>query len=520
MLEQQQEGDRTPVAETKQVKKAVLTLVEVTSPDIKDLDSILEGSERVITAASISEGEIDEMIEKRKELLEKLQNVDVIRGQRLRRVENYNPLIDLTSADYERLASEKIVDAAGAERLKKLDEVIAKLDSLEYSTADSVAELERLTQLRSLFQKKLDSQIEKRQQEIAERREAVKSKLLDHYARKIEAMEGAIAEIEANPRVIGKFNAIAEQERRELEEEIEKLLLSTSQFTQALSTRHAKAFERLGEITGNEGIVQDLLKALKEEYGRKRQNTIDGVRSCLIKSVIEAEGEQQLKKPKEVVPWEVHSSTIPYTEAMNSLRYRGNREALKAAADDGNEQAERRLKECEQILNENRALSELFGRQRIKDRKTGKKCLGAFWALFETRRENDKNGTTEARKRERKEAAKREAKARKTVADILKRGGFAVNMPIVKLIGGKQRVVGKKEGAIRLEKTKSKKGNEHWMVAEISGGENVLDVGSTSPLNMSSFPSWLRGSAKDLFIMHGEDFDELLVYESEEQESP
>lgn len=493
-----------------------MTLVKNTLPDIEDLDSILEESERVIAAASLSEKCIDEMVEKRQELLERLQNVNVIRGQCLSRVENYNPLRDLTSADYERLVSEEIVDTACAERLKKLDGVITRLESLDHPTDDAIAELERLTQLRICFHEKLESQIGKRQQEILERRAEVKSKVLEHYAKRTGVLEGVIAEIEANPRVVERFNAIAERERKALEEEIEKLLVSTSQFTQSLSTRHAKIFERLGEITGNESIVQDLLKALMEEHGRKQQSVFDRVRNRLIESVIEGEGERQLQKPKEVVPWAVRSTTIPYIEAMNSLRYRGNREALKAVADAGNEQAKRLLEQCEQILNENKVLRKLVGRKCTTDRKTGKKYLGAFWTAFETRKENDKNGITEARKKKRKETAKREAEVQKVTTEIIKRGGFVVTVPVVRQIRGKQQVVGKKEGVVRLEKTRSKKGNEHWTVAEISGVTNGLQVGSTSPLNMSSFPSWLRESARNKFIMHGEDFDELLVYESEE----
>jgi len=41
-----------------------------------------------------------------------------------------------------------------------------------------------------------------------------------------------------------------------------------------------------------------------------------------------------------------------------------------------------------------------------------------------------------------------------------------VEVPIIKQIKGKQQVVGKEKGAVRLEKAKSKKGNDYWKVVE------------------------------------------------------
>jgi len=518
-MPEKQEGYNPPVAET-EVEETELKPEQVTLPDIKDLDSLLEESEKVATVASLSEKEIDELVEKRQESLERLQNVDAIREQRLQRTEKFNPLKDLIPADYDRLVQEGMIDTDYAKRLKKLDAVIAKLESLDYPTADAVAELERLTQVRNSFRERIESQIEEKQQELSERRENIKNKVLEHYEKRAEELEEIIAEIESNPRVIERLHAMAEQERKEFEEKIEqerkKLLVEAARFIQSLSVRHANAFNRLGEITGNEKIAEDLLKALEEEDKRKQRSIFDKVRNSIIESIIDGEGKQQLKEPKEIVPWEVRSTSIPYIDAMDTLRYSGTTEALQVAADAGNEQAKHLLEQREKILGENEVLRKLVGRKWITDRKTGKKYLGAFWSAFETRKENDKNGITEKRKKEREEAARREAEFQKAAAEIIKRGGFVVEVPIFKQIKGKRQVIGKEKGVVRLEKAKSKKGNEYWKVVETFGATNGLDVGDASPLNMRSFPQWFRDSARIHFTLNGENFVERLGYETKE----
>jgi len=60
-------------------------------PGIDEIDKVLEESGRVITAEAL-EKNVSEAINKRQEILERLQEIDLIREQRLRKVENYNPL--------------------------------------------------------------------------------------------------------------------------------------------------------------------------------------------------------------------------------------------------------------------------------------------------------------------------------------------------------------------------------------------------------------------------------------------
>lgn len=504
--------------ETKEGNGAKLTLVKGSLPNIEDLDSILEESEKVIENASVSMEQIDEMVGKRGEMLEQLYSLESTHERRLQRVADFDPLKDLNPGDYNRLVSVGIVDSASAEKLQKLEEVISRLSELEQPTSDVRSELKRLKELRKSFRKQLKVQIGGKKQEICERRERVRCKLSAHYSKRVTALLDSIEEIEANPRVLDRLWVLEKEERQKLEEESRQFIELMNESTQSLSIRHAKAFERLSEVTGSESIAQDLLKSLLKDYGQRQNAYFDGVRGRLITSVIDGEGRGQLKGPKEVAPWIERTDEVPYVETMNSLRYRGNRERLRSMAQAGDEQAAQLLKACKQLANENAVLRKLVGRKHVTDHKTGKKGLGSFWAAFETRRQNDKSGVTEARKKQRREAAKLEAKARKAVAEIIKGGGFAVDVPVYRKIRGRQQSVGASEGAVRLERAKSKKGNDLWQVAEVAGAAEVLAVGTTSTLNMSSFPSWVRDSAKDKFIMHGEDFVELLVYESEDQE--
>ncbi len=79
---------------------------------------------------------------------------------------------------------------------------------------------------------------------------------------------------------------------------------------------------------------------------------------------------------------------------------------------------------------------------------------------------------------------------------IIERGGSIVKVPIIEKVRGKNIVVGKEKGIVRLEKAMSKKGNEYWKVVEVYGATNGLKVGDNSPLDMRSFPVWLRESVQ------------------------
>ncbi|MFN7088409.1 MAG: hypothetical protein ACK4NX_01090, partial [Candidatus Paceibacteria bacterium] len=461
----------------------------------------------------------------------------------------------------ERLVQEGMIDAENdiidekgevlmlsAKKFIELDKGIAKLESLDYPTADAIAMLEQLSAVRNVYRERLESQIAERQQEIAARREEIKNKVLEHYAERTAELERTIAEIESNPRVIERLQMMAEKEMKEwfarrerekqeaaarIERERNAIIQEATRCIQSLGARQSNAFKRLVELTGNEKIVDELLQALGEAGVRKQQRVFDKVRSHLINAIIDGEGEKQLKDPKEIVPWKVGPTSIPYRDAIDFLRFHETEKALQAAAEAGNERAKKLLEQREQIIRGHEVIRRLVGPQWITDRRTNERRMGAFWAAFETRERNDKEGITAARKRERQEAAKREAALQKSIEEIIARGGFVVEVPIVRVIGGKKVIVGEARVAIRLEKRRSperivggkkKGGNEYWVVVEVVGVPEEItrtwakgySVGDTSTLNMRHFDIHIREAARSYFAMHGEDFVERIMYEGKE----
>lgn len=530
-MRNQQEGYYPPVIEIQMKEKGeaieISEAKEAKMTSIEDLDALLSESENIATVALMSEKEIDKMIERRQEALNRLQNVELIRESRLQKVENFNPLGDLNPSDYERLIQEGIIDASYAKRLQKIDEVIAKFETLEYPSADVKAQLEKLSEIRNSFREKLEDQIAERQQELTARREEVKNKVLEHYAKRAKELEKTIIEIESNPRIVEQLQAMAKKEmhadfakrevekkafKAKIEQERKAIIQEATRYIQSLSARHNNAFKRLGKLLENEKIEEELLTVLNEGDAKKQQSTFDRARSKLINAIIDGEGEKQLKEPKEIVPWKIGPTTIQYKEAIYFLRFHETEKALQIAADAGDQQAQKLFEQRKQIINGNEIIRQLVGPQWVTDRKTNKKKMGAFWAAFEIRKKNDKEGLTEARKKEREEAAKREVESRKSIKEIVERGGFVVEVPVIQEVRGKKVIIGKEKAAVRLEKNKSNKGNEYWKVVEIFGSAtNGLKIGDASPLNMRSFPQWLRDSAKSHFLMKGDDFVEKLV---------
>ena len=473
---------------------------EITFPDLAELDSTLKEANEIADNASLSEKEIDEMAEKYKNTAERIKDIDLIQEERLRRVENYNPLKDLTPADYTRLVQEGIINSEYADRLQTIDSIINKLESLESPTTDAMAELEKLANVRNEIREKIENLIEEKQEEISGRKEKIRNEIFEHYAKRIEELENVIKEIEKNPRAIERIKIIEEKEREEFEKtkkaEEERLFSEASRFIQSLNAKHNNAIKRLIEITKDKDVVKKLSDSLSFETKEKQNQEFKKVRSKLITAIIEGEGENQLKEAKEVVPWETKTSSIRYFDAFNTLQEREVINALQKAAKEGDTQAEQLLKQRDQIIAENNVLRKLIGKKWIIDNKTGKKRLGTFWSAFETRKENDEKGITAERKKKREEKEKQEKIFQEKAKELIKKGGIIAEVPLVKWINRKPRVIGKEKSIVRLEKKKSKKGNDYWEVVEIVGQAKGFRVGTVSPLDMRAFPYWLRNAAK------------------------
>jgi hypothetical protein len=540
---QRQEGQGPEVQEGGdgiRVESAAATAeeAEVKVPSIGELKGLLDETTTILTRAN----EVDELMEQRQGLVDRFYDIEAIRESRLEKVERFNPLKDIKPNDYERLVAEGVIDEEFAARfesdpekfvatLQELDRTIAQFESIVSPSADASARLEKLLEMRIVFQGELKDRLDERHEEIAARREETKNNVLEHYSARAKELEGIIAAIESNPDVVARLYAIAEAEMRvffekrnaekraseeKIEQEKKAALHEAMRAVQSLGARQANAFKRLGEILGNEHVANELLEAFGEEDERKRQSAFDRVRGLMRVAVIDGEGERQLKDPSEVVPWENRATSLPYHETLRELRSL-MKNILRPLAEVGDERAQKLLEQAEEIDRWDRVLLELFGRKWTTDHKTNERRLGAFYRNFETRKENDKKGITEERKRAREDAARREAEFKENAKEIIERGGFVVMAPMIEKVRGKNVETGTQKCAVRLEKVgpKKKGGKDMWKIVEMFPLEVPgLWVGKSSPLNMKQFPEWFLKEAEKYFIRIGDDLVERLTYET------
>jgi len=456
----------------------------------KDLDAMLRELDNAATQASMSEKEIDEMVKQRQESLDELADLNVIESSRLSKVENYNPLKGLEPGDYDRLFQEGIISKDEMDQGKMMDVIISKYESINNLTEADKVNLLKTADLRSQFQKKIEIKIANAQEEMQARQNEVMVKVIEHYAKKAEVLEKTIADIEANPRLINVLYKTAEEEMKAFETKIEEqrknIVEDAARCIQSLGTRHANAFKRIGELLGNEKISDELIGSLENT---KHPNIFDEVRSRLIAAIIDNEGADQLKDPKEVVPWEVKTTSVNYRTAIEFLRSQMTEKMLKESADAGNEKAKKLLGSIKPILEGNEVIRRLVG---------SKKFDSPFWKAFETRSEFDKKGITKKRKEERERIAKQEADLKKKIQELIDKGGIKVNeVPVYGNVRGQRILTGHESGVVLIERCKTGKGNDYWKVTDTCGITDVSLVGKTSTLDMRSFPQWLAKAAKN-----------------------
>lgn len=507
-VENWRKPDENKVEEIEEKKQSGRAVKEKDALAIEDLDNLLDEAEK-ITSSLMSESKMDEMIEISGKSRERLEGIKAIMKSRLDVAVNFNPLRNLKASDYERLVSEKIISAPYAEKLKKLDEEIAKFESIEHPDSDTQAAMEKSLTGRGAIGGKIESVINEKREKMETRRNAVVNNILSHYGKRIHELERTIAEIESNPKIIERIKQKTEIEKRIFEEKMEterkEIVQQAIPCIQSLGARNENAFKRIGEILENEKIAEELMSVIGDEDKKKRQAIFDKTRSRLINSIIDGDGEKQIKNSSEIAPWKMVSS-IQYKPALDFLRSGEVEKALESAAESGNDHAKKLLEQRIRIFNGNQAIKLLVGPQWIAGKKDGEKRLGMFWDAFETRAKNDKQGITEKNRKAREESEKRDAELSKLIADVVDRGGFAAE------------AAGKKKCAVRLEKEISSKNIEGWRVVEICGNISGLKVGDFSPLSMSAFPSWLVKSAKRNFEMNGKDFVKKIEKESEQAE--
>ena len=496
-----EQTENKPEGEDNEVKRDIKPEL----PNLEYLDKLLEEADSVLKSAMQSSADIDELIEKHKVTKERIDNIDVLRESRLRRVEDFDPFGRLKSDDYERLVRERVIKKDIAESLKVIDEMITEFESIEYPEAYVVEKFEKVYQEQRILRDYTESKIREREDKKATQRERLISRVVDHYGNRIQELEQVIAEIESDPAVMERLKLMDEEKKKEFEEKMEKerelILKEASRYTQSLGARHENAFTRIGEIAGNEGIADELMGALDEEDLKKRRSVFQSVRDKLKNAIIDGEDEKQILTPQEVVPWMGRASSIDYRGALEFLKSPETFKTLQKAADEGDENARQLLEKRDWIIKGNTAFRALVGAKYYTDKKTQQKKKGDFWHAFEVREYNDSKGITLKRKEEREENERRRAEKEKEIQEIVGRGGFVVKVPLYKKLGNKKIKYGTTKGAVKINKELSKRSNEYLKVEEVSSNiEDVIRVGSSSPLDLSSYPDCIRDSAREAGI--------------------
>lgn len=425
----------------------------------------------------------------------------------------------LTALDYDELVNEKVIDRAFADQLAESDEVIRNLRDLPDRTAAAAAALMNLWDAREKIIGTIQDRVKEDRETRAQRIEQLRSEIAGRYARRAEELRGMIAEIESNPAFIARLKKDAADQQAAfdaaLKERREKLFREATRHLDSVRNRHSRAFRRLEEITGEKHLEASFRSAFGPSSRdaaaarREQEALVSKIRTKVIASIIDGEGKGQLKEPREVVPWiEGRTQVIRYDDAMQLLKSAEARGAL-----DSNENRSRAelMARREYVFVEHEALRRLFGKTQTGfDRQKRKPILGEFWAAFGTRKENDAQGVTEARRKAREEKEAQDAAFREQIAALIKKGGFRVDAPTYRMIHGKREVAGTGSGIVRLEIGETKKGktagNKYWRVAETFGNVNDLRVGQSSPLDGRAFPEWLRDAMKKIFVKRGENF--------------
>ncbi len=446
-------------------------------------DDILAETEEVIATASMTKEEVDTKIDERQKAIDELRALMEEKEENMQKLDEESEAINLSLTDYEQLVKEGLIRQEHADKFQKIDEAIAQLESLKEIDDTAAAQREKLLGMKKAINEKLEEKIIATQEENAARIEKAKNDIFKDYAVRVGILDNLIAEIEANPKVIAQLYETAKSEmdaqKKEIQEKQAERLREYERVMQSLDAKHQNAFANINKAFGGEDvdIADELSKAMDEKKPQKKWDTFNTVRRHLIKSIIEGEGEEQIKEPKEIIPWLMKATSVKYFDAINMIASAPVQKELEELAASDNERAARLLDKSKKIIRENEMFRMLIGKKKIIDKKTKKERLGDVWAAFEKRKDDDAF----------KEAA----------AEVLEKGGFVVDVPIYKKVKGKNVEAGKKKGAVLVEKTKSKKGSEVWKIVAVAGAaQEKVKVGQTAPLDMSSFPHWLKEGAQ------------------------
>lgn len=500
------------------------------SVDDFDLSDLLESGEQILEAeakqaqlAAMTKAEVDAMIRRQHEAITEMMEAEKMLETQLKKIEEENPFMNgsVEEEDIDRLQSEGIVNTKLAGDLKKVFKMLNDLAKVENPTSAALAHHQKVVLTLEAIRKQIEGVIEVKQAEIRERREKLKEAILSDLSEKNKRMEAVIAEVMANPRVVERLQELTdalEAEQAEAEKkQTEDTLKEAGMTLQSLTARHKSSIERLKSVLKKPDIMHELaVELLKNDPTHEK--TFESTRRALKEAILEKENDEQIKSPREVVPWE-NSTSIDYREGIDFLKSKSVVDTLRHLADDGNEKAKKLLELRSTLLVENDVLRKLFGPKWSVNDKTKERFPGPFWDLFEQRKQLPairaaQEARTKAERAAQEAREKREAEAKEkkradfmeSAKEILGRGGFVVDAPVYQKDRFGIRLVGKELGVVRLEEAVGAKSYKVWKVAEVLGNTGDLKAGMVFDLALTSSPHWLREAAKDAYVMDGPKF--------------
>lgn len=489
--------DKKEESEVSNSKEGPLTSSE-------ELKSLLARSESIINHSIATEKNIDQLIEERQAITSRIPEIELNKEARLNRVEGFNPLQNLNAEDYDRLINEEIIDQEYAEILKSLDNLIRLGETESSPTLELSAQLEALSEQKNMAREVIEDKIAEKQEEIEIRRNEVRERVVEHYSKRIIQLEQRLAEIESNPQVFEKVQKIHEEEQRQLELEQEELHKEIFKYSdrgiRSLFDRYNNALSKIETVLGDKSIIDRLIESRDSGNQQETRQLFDSVRQQLVRAVREGEGEQQITKPQEVVPWAVNITIFKHNDVFNYVTSEESKKVLQSEADAGNQKAKTLLEQLSLIEEHNEILKILI---QSKWNKRNPEQMNDFWRAFIEREKDDQSGLTERRKKEKEEKEIERAEFLQSAQEIIDRGGFLVKVPVFKeAFGKKSEVVGHRDEAILLEKFVSTKGNECWKVVDGLGeeSESLARAGRTANLQMSQFPAWLKKAAEAHYL--------------------
>ncbi len=445
---------------------------------------------------------------------DRIEEIKITQDTRLNLVDERieNPFADLDKESYEELERVGVLASEDVGTCRELSKVLAefekKLEEQGSLTSEQNEYYSRLQDLTQKYDKYIESTLLEKQAEFEEKRQKVRNNVTEHYKKRLEELEEKIKNLEPENQVVEKTedsNLKQEEFEEKIRQERAEIIKSTQAEVQSLKDRQEKALEVIERVTGSSDperdFVDDLLELEKNDKNDYKE-VVDNLRSVLIRSIKDGDKDAP-SSPREIIPWKGNKHTYPYITTIKHLENDALvAEALKDAISEGDKHATQIQKMLERVINNNKVLYKLIGREWSKAKQGKKSQRGQLYVAFDLRqkREYEEASKKEAERREELDTKYR-AREEEISAVANKEGGLRVTVPTFKpVFSAKEgrrilKEIGYKEGAVRLEKFKTpRKNTEMVRVVEVSGDLNDKDIrkGQVSTPDLRQFPHWLN----------------------------